>query len=119
LIGICFELVRFAEKPWLKILFADLLREKILFQLKNKLKNIDYKTSKQDLCYFVSLPRHLRKKLVRFTSPSLLYLYWVVVAAATLEGTSINDSTSGHPIAPHCHHRSTSKISFSASKQAD
>jgi hypothetical protein len=40
--------VRFAEKPWLKILFADLLWEKNTIPTeKNKLKSTDYKTSEQ------------------------------------------------------------------------
>jgi hypothetical protein len=40
------EPVPFAEKTWLKVLFADLLREKNTISAeKNKLKNTDYKTS--------------------------------------------------------------------------
>jgi hypothetical protein len=44
------EPVRFAEKPWLKVLFADLLWEKNTVSAeKNKLKSTDYKTSEQDV----------------------------------------------------------------------
>jgi SUMO ligase MMS21 Smc5/6 complex component len=41
---------RFIKKPWLKVLFADLLWEKnIIPTEKNKLKSTDYKTSEQNM----------------------------------------------------------------------
>jgi hypothetical protein len=43
------ELVRFAEKSWLKVLFTNLLWEKnTVSAKKNKLKSKNYKTNEQD-----------------------------------------------------------------------